>query len=208
MIDHPLRGRFNAWLLDALDGYMHRQYGDVKARLFRDLPPTVVEVGAGSGANFRYFPPGTRVMAVEPNVRMHSRLERRAQRRGLTLDLHRESGEGIALADGSVAFVCASLVLCSVRDPAGVAREVRRVLAPGGRFVCIEHVMAPRGSAVAAIQRGIRRPWQWVFEGCNLCNRTEAALRTAGFRSVEIEPLHMRTVFMPLRYQIVATCVA
>lgn len=208
MTDNPVRGRFNAWLLDALDGYMHRKYGALKERLFHDMPPTVIELGAGSGANFRYYPRGTRVVAVEPNVRMHARLRRRAERLGLVLDLHAEGGESLALESGSVDFVCATLVLCSVSDPEAVVREVRRILAPGGRFVCIEHVQGPPGSWLLALQRRIRRPWQWVFEGCNLCNETEAVLRGAGFREVAIEPLRVSTMFAPIRYQMAARCVA
>jgi SAM-dependent methyltransferase len=206
--EHAVRGRFNAWLLDVLDEYMHRKYGPLKVRSFGAVPDTVVDLGAGSGANFRYFPPGTRVVAVEPSVHMHARLQRKARQHGLALDLHEAGGETLALPDASVDLVCASLVLCTVPDPARVVAEVRRVLRPGGRFVTIEHVPAPHGSGIAALQRAIRRPWRWVFEGCELCNHTSAVLRAAGFRTVEIEPFRLGTVFLPLRYQIIATCVA
>ena len=208
MRDHPVRGRLNAWLLDVLDGYMDRKYGSIKTRLFGAVPATVVDLGAGSGANFRYFPPRTRVVAVEPSVHMHARLERKARRHGLVLELHEAGGETLALPDASVDFVCASLVLCTVPDPERVVAEVRRVLRPGGRFVAIEHVAAPAGSGIAALQRAVRRPWRWAFEGCELCNQTTAVLRAAGFRAVEIEPFRLGTVFLPLRYQITATCIA
>ena len=208
MAGNPVRGRFNAWLLDALDDYMHRKYCAVKTRLFRTVPPTIVELGAGSGANFRYFPAGTHVIAVEPNVHMHDRLARNAERYGLTLHLHDAGGEALDIADGTIDFVCSSLVLCTVPEPSRVIAEVRRVLRPGGRFVAIEHVHAPPGSGVAVLQRVIRRPWRWVFEGCELCNRTEAVVRGAGFREIRVEPLRVPTVFLPLRYQIAVSCVA
>ena len=206
--DNPLRGRFNGWLLDVLDDYMHVKYGPLKSKLFGAVPPTVVDLGAGSGANFRYFPQGTHVVAVEPNARMHARLARNAARRGLTLQLHVAGAEALALADPSVDLVCCSLVLCTVSAPARAVAEVRRVLRPGGRFVAIEHVAAPAGSVVAAVQRAVRRPWRWVLEGCELCNTTEAVLRGAGFREVRIEPLHVPTVLVPIRYQIAAVCIA
>jgi SAM-dependent methyltransferase len=208
MTDHPLRGRFNAWLLDVADDYSDRMYGAIKRRLFANLPATIVELGAGSGANFRYYPRGSRVIVIEPNVRMHPRLRRRASRAGLTLDLRTAPGEDLPFADASVEFVCASLVLCSVTDPARVVSEIRRVLVPGGRFVCVEHVGAPVRSRAAALQRALRRPWRWLFEGCDLCNHTPAVLEAAGFRSVEITPLDMRMAFPPLRHQIAATCTA
>lgn len=208
MTDHAVRGRFNAWLLDALDGYMHRKYGPLKARLFGTVPSTVVDLGAGPGANFRYFPPGTRVIAVEPSAHMHARLRRKARHYGLALEIHEAGGETLALPDASVDLVCASLVLCTVPDPPRVVAEVRRVLRPGGRFVTIEHVAAPPGSGTAALQRAIRRPWRWMFEGCELCNQTPAVLRAAGFHTVRIEPFRFGTVFVPLRYQITATCTA
>jgi SAM-dependent methyltransferase len=208
MTDHPIRGRLNAWLLDRSDAYVHQHYGELKAGLFRDAPSTVVELGAGSGVNMRYFPPGTRVVAIEPNVRMHPRLRRRAEQAGVTLDVQTRGAEGLPFASGSVEFIFATFVLCSVQDPAQVVREIRRVLAPGGRFVCIEHVMAPPGSRVAALQRAIRRPWRWLLEGCDLCNRTESVLRAGGFRSAEIQPLDLPATLLPIRYQIAATCVA
>jgi SAM-dependent methyltransferase len=208
MRDTPIRGRFNAWLLDALEAYMHRKYGALKAQLFAPLPPTVVELGPGAGANLRYYPRGTRVVAIEPNVRMHDRLRRTAEKHGLELELHAVGAESLDLPSESADLVCATLVLCSLSEPARVMAEVRRVLRPDGRFVCIEHVAAPAGSAGALLQRTMRRPWRWLFEGCELRNRTETVLCTAGFRHVDIEYFEMSTVFLPLRYQIAATCTA
>ena len=70
MIDNPVRGRFNAWFFAALDGYMHWKYADIKSRLFEQAPPVVVELGPGSGANLRYLPRGSRLIAIEPNRHM------------------------------------------------------------------------------------------------------------------------------------------
>ena len=46
-----------------------------------------------------------------------------------------------------------SLVLCTVENPEQVIAEVHRVLKPGGRFACVEHVEAPAGSAIHRMQR-------------------------------------------------------
>ena len=77
---NPIRGRINAAFFAAMDWYMHWKYADVKRQLFADLPPTLVEIGAGTGANFRYLPRGSKVIAVEPNRYMHASLRRSAAR--------------------------------------------------------------------------------------------------------------------------------
>lgn len=209
LLDNPLRGRFNAWLLDSLDDYMDGKYGLLKSRLLAPFPPVLVELGPGSGANFRYYPPGTQVIAFEPNVRMHAGLRRKAAQHSLKLDVRTTGAESLDLPDKSVGLVFTSLVLCSVQNPAAVLAEVHRVLQPGGRFVCLEHVQAPPDrTAVSRLQRVVRRPWRWLFEGCNLCNQTELALRAAGFRELRVEPLEVSTIFVPIRFQIAATCLA
>lgn len=207
MIDNPLRGRFNAWLLAALDGYMHGKYGAIKTRLLAGAPSVIVEIGPGSGANLRYLPRGTRLIAVEPNRQMHSLLRRRAKKLGIDLDLRGLAGESMDLPSESADLVFSSLVLCTVDDPHKVVSEVRRILKPGGRFACVEHVEAPAGSALKSVQRAIRKPWRWVFEGCDLCRNTGDLLKSAGFSEVEVNPIIWRSVFFPMRHQITAICI-
>ena len=207
VIDNPIRGRFNAWFFQALDGYMHRKYCEIKSHLLQQPPATVVELGSGAGANLRYLPRGIRLIAIEPNVRMHPALRRRAAELGIELDLRGLRGEELDIPTGSVDFVFSSLVLCSVERPEQVIAEVRRILKPGGRFACVEHVVAPEGSTIHAIQRLIRRPWKWLFEGCELCRDTGATLRSSGFSRVDVQSLVLPTIFIPIRHQIAALCV-
>jgi SAM-dependent methyltransferase len=206
LIDNPVRGRFNAIFFDALEGYMHWKYAALKRPLFASTPQTVVEIGPGAGANLRYLTPGTRLIAIEPNKHFHPILRKRAAEFGVELDLRGLAGEALDLPSESVDFVFSSLVLCSVSDPAGVITEVKRVLRPNGRFVCIEHVAAPEGSAIAKLQVAIKRPWRWIFEGCDLCRHTGDTLSAAGFSEVDIQPAVLPTVFVPIRHQIIANC--
>jgi ubiquinone/menaquinone biosynthesis C-methylase UbiE len=207
MIDNPIRGRFNAWFFAALDGYMHGKYGRIKSGLLKDAPSVVVELGPGSGANLRYLARGTRLIGIEPNKQMHSLLQRRANQFGIDLDLRGLAGEQLDLPSQSVDFVFSSLVLCSVEKPDQVVSEVRRVLKPRGRFACVEHVEAHASTAISGLQHAVRKPWKWLFEGCDLCRDTAATLRSAGFSRVDITPFILRSIFIPVRHQIAAMCV-
>lgn len=207
VLGHPIRDRINAWFFRAMDGYVHRKYRHIKRELFGGLPRTVLEIGAGDGANFRYLDAGTHVIAVEPNVHMHASLRAAAALHRVTVDVRAAFAERLPVPDGSVDAVISSLVLCTVTNPERALAEVRRVLRPDGRFCCVEHVAAPEGSWVARVQRLVKRPWRWFFEGCDTHRDVARLLRDAGFAAVEITPFTLRTAFLPIRPQIAAVAV-
>jgi SAM-dependent methyltransferase len=199
---HRARGAFNALFFSVMGPYIEWNLRQRKRRVFAGLPGTVVELGAGVGANFRYLRPGSTLVAVEPNLPMHRRLQAAAERHGVHLDLRDRLAERTGLPDRSVDSVISSLVLCTVTDPAGVLAEVRRILRPGGTFRFVEHVAARAGTPTRALQRVLRRPWAWTFEGCS-CERDLAGLlRAAGFARVDLEPYRLRTPFIPFNTQI------
>lgn len=205
---NPVRGRFNAVFFTVMDRYMDHLLRARKTTHFADLPDQVLELGPGVGANFRYLRPGTRVIAVEPNRAMHRRLRARAARYGIDLDLRTVVGERLDVADASVDAVISSLVLCTVGDPAAVLAEIRRVLAPGGRYAFVEHVAAPTGTWLRRVQRVVRRPWAWVFEGCSCERDLGTVIEQAGFARVDAERYRLRSPFLPFNTHVAGTATA
>jgi len=205
-VDNAVRGRLNAAVLRASNAYAHRLLGRRKRRLLANLPPTVVEIGPGTGANLRYYRPGTRVIAIEPNRHMHSPLRKAAQRYGIELELRDEGADAIDLPDASVDAVVSTLVLCTVPDPAATLREVCRILRPDGRFLFLEHVRAGHSHPVLrAVQRCVARPWRWFFEGCDVLRDIEATLARTGWTHLELQRYHVPTLFLPINAQIAGT---
>lgn len=199
---HSARGPFNAAFFRWIDPVMESSLGKRKQRLFANLPHRVVEIGPGAGANLRYLPAGSTLVAIEPNRYMHAPLRAAARRRGVKLDLREAMAERTGLPDHSVDCVISSLVLCSVQDPAEVLAEIRQILRPGGTFRFLEHVVAEPGSATRAAQRILRRPWAWTFEGCSCERDLERSIRAAGFASVELERYRIHTPFVPFNSHI------
>ena len=179
--------RWLAFVLAHSEPSDRRLYGDRKRALLGGLGPTVVEIGAGVGANAPYFAPGTAWRVVEPNAFVHEGLVRMAERHGLHLELTGGTAERLPFPDASADAVVSTLVLCSVEDPARVLAEARRVLRPGGRFVFVEHVAAPEGTTLRRAQRLCRAPWGLVADGCRPDRDTEALVRAAGFADVRME---------------------
>lgn len=205
---NAVRGPLNAVFFTVFDGYLNWILRKQKRRLFADLPGTVVELGAGVGANFRYMAPGTRLVAVEPNPHMRPGLRKRAAMAGIDLTVLPSGAEAIDLADASVDTVICTLVMCTVDDPVRVLGEVRRILKPGGRFVFLEHVAAPAGNWRRRLQILVHGPWRWLFEGCNTNRETAEVVRAAGFAAADIEDFRMRSPFIPVNTMIAGQAVA
>lgn len=112
-----------------------------KQDLFRSLPEfkkpggqlTVLEIGCGTGANFEFYPPGTKVICTDPNPHFQKYLTKcMSENDHLTYDKFVvASGEDLrAVQDESVDAVVCTLVLCSVDDVAQTLRESHRILRP------------------------------------------------------------------------------
>jgi SAM-dependent methyltransferase len=103
-------------------------------------------VGLGPGTDLLFLPSTvTSVAAVEPEAPMRRMASALARRRGITAEIVDGVGESIPFPDNSFDSVHVGLVLCSVDDVTATLGEIRRVLAPGGRLVVLEHV---RGDGV------------------------------------------------------------
>lgn len=184
---NPIRGRFNSWLLAKYEDDFDEEMGERKRQHMSAFDGTVVEIGAGNGVNFRYYPPGIKLVVYEPNPYMHKRLHDTAADHKIDYELRATSAEQLDFEAGSVDAVACTLVLCTVPNPLQVITEVHRVLKPGGRFFFMEHVAAPEGSGLRKVQNLLHRPWHWMFEGCHTNRETEPLLETAGFSNLDIE---------------------
>ncbi|HXO13100.1 MAG TPA: class I SAM-dependent methyltransferase, partial [Mycobacterium sp.] len=98
-------------------------------------------VGLGPGTDLLFLPAAvTSVAAVEPEAAMRRMASTLAHRRDIDVDIVDGIGESIPFPDNSFDSVHIGLVLCSVDNVDATLAEIRRVLAPGGRLVVLEHV--------------------------------------------------------------------
>ncbi|MGD8328423.1 MAG: class I SAM-dependent methyltransferase [Acidobacteriota bacterium] len=191
LLEPPRKGpykRFFAWLLSRLQ----TRYGDEierrKRTLLAAVHGTVVEIGAGAGANLRLYPQAVDLLLlIEPNAHLRPYLRREASRQGRSVEVRSGTAEHMEVADEFADFVVSTLVLCSVDDLRATLDEVLRVLKPGGVFVFVEHVAAPRGTPLRRWQRRLRRFWRMIGDGCTLDREIWAGIEEAGFRSHHIE---------------------
>lgn len=116
----------------------------LRASALREMPAgaNVLEVGTGTGLNFSFYPSGATGAATELSGEMIG-IARRKRERPAGVRLVRCRAEELPFADDSFDAALATLVFCSVNDPARAFAELRRVVRRGGTVVLLEHVRPP-----------------------------------------------------------------
>jgi phosphatidylethanolamine/phosphatidyl-N-methylethanolamine N-methyltransferase len=114
-----------------------------RAEALSHLPPNgrILEVGAGTGLNFRFYPPGARGVASELSGEMLKIAATKED--AVKLALTQNEAEHLPFDNDSFDAAFATLVFCSVVSPAQAFTELRRVIKPGGTLVLLEHVRPP-----------------------------------------------------------------
>ena len=96
----------------------------------------VLEVGAGTGLNFRFYPPTASAVATEPSGEMI----RRAKEKTSSINLVQTDAQKLPFAENTFDAAFGTLVFCSIPDPVAAFEELRRVVKLGGRIILLEHV--------------------------------------------------------------------
>lgn len=153
-----------------------------RAELLGEARGATLELGAGTGANLQHYPDAvTELVLAEPDRHMARRLRAHAATAGRPVEVLEARAERLPLEDARFDTAVATLVLCTVDDPARALREIARVLKPGGRLMFIEHVRGDT-ARLARWQDRLERPWGWVAGGCHPNRDTIASLESAGLR--------------------------
>lgn len=182
LVKHPLFARIYSHLVVPM---MAKGGGDdLRRRNLGELSGTIVEVGAGEGANFAFYPDAvSQVVAVEPESYLRERAAVRTTERVRLVD---GTAERLPVADAEADAVVFSLVLCSI-DQAQALAEARRVLRPGGEIRFLEHVAAGPGT-LRRVQSALDATvWPLLAGGCHCARETEQAIVDAGFEITRIE---------------------
>lgn len=157
----------------------------------------VLEVGAGTGANFSYYNEHAQeIIATEPDPYMLQRARRRAEEVGRSIDLRRAPAEELPFENDSFDTVVSTLVMCTVGDPLRALSEVRRVLKPSGELRLFEHVRYE--NAFGAFWQDLVTPaWRWFVAGCHPNRDTATIVREAGFEFERLEPMKLQPPVPP-----------
>jgi ubiquinone/menaquinone biosynthesis C-methylase UbiE len=139
-----------------------------------------LEVGAGTGANVRFYPASAPVVAIDRSWAMLRRARRKSPRSLLVAaDVH-----ALPFRDACFDWTAGTLVFCEVADPIKGFREIGRVSKPGAPLVLLEHVRP--GGWAGRVAEAVTRLTGPLF-GERFDRRTAALLRASGWRVRKVE---------------------
>jgi ubiquinone/menaquinone biosynthesis C-methylase UbiE len=177
-VKHPIFARF----FDRLSQREERLgQAEHRRELLAGLAGRMVDVGAGNGLNFRFYPPAvTEVVAVEPEPYLRDRAGEAARDAPVRVEVIDGVADRLPADDASFDAGIASLVLCTVPDQRAALTELFRVIRPGGELRFYEHVRAD-GGGLARFQDAAALVWPTLGGGCHPNRDTAAAIEAAGF---------------------------
>ena len=165
------RKGFFAMMYSLVSESVDQKFHTVKEKLFEEVPEAcdVLEIGPGVGANFKYYRNLKSLTAYEPNTHMHQQLREQAAESGIQhFVLVGEGAEDLfESAIGKFDVVVSTLVLCSVKQPDVVLKNVEMWLKPGGKFLFLEHVAEQKGTPMRWFQTFISPFTRFAFDGCH-----------------------------------------
>ena len=180
VVDNP----FFARLWTALSAHEPESITALRRENLAGLAGRVLEVGAGTGSNFGFYPDSvSQVVAVEPEQRLAARACAAAAGAPVPVQVTGKTVEAMCDREPFDAVVC-SLVLCSVEDPDSVLRQICSLLRPGGQLRYFEHVAS--GGIRGRLQRlADATVWPLLGGNCHTHRDTEVSILSAGFELLD-----------------------
>ncbi len=165
----------------------NRQLVPYRERVISAAQGRVLEIGIGSGANIPFYGSSSReLIGLEPAPRLIAMAQQASAESVLPVTLIEGSSEAIPLESASIDTVVSTWTLCTIPNPVGALREMRRVIKPGGRLLFAEHGLAPEPN-MQKWQNWLTPAWKRFAGGCHLNRAVGALIEEAGFHIEHIK---------------------
>ncbi|MFL3028308.1 MAG: class I SAM-dependent methyltransferase [Candidatus Neomarinimicrobiota bacterium] len=153
---------------------------------------TVLEIGIGSGLNIPLYDENhvKKVVGVDPSEDMQALAKDRINESPIDIQLVVADAAKIPLDDQSIDTIVCTYTLCTVSNPEGVLKEMKRILKPGGKFLFSEHGHAPDES-VNKFQLRLEPFWKFLADGCHLTRSIPELLRANGMKLDKMESMYL-----------------
>ncbi len=155
------------------------RFEKIRSNLVEKARGDVLEIGFGTGANFRYYTNVERVEAIEPNPQMSIQAAKRIKQARAAIYTYQAKAEQLPFEEDRFDSIVATLVFCTIPDPERALQEIRRTSKPGARVLLFEHVKMDQ-NLLAKTQQALTPVWKKMCDGCHLDRDTLKLVEQSG----------------------------
>lgn len=155
-------------------------------KMLHRLEGNVLDVGSGTGVNFKYFNDSVNVLAVEPSKAMQDKSIDKIGQKHIEL-LNVGVNDEILnhrIKENSLDAVVCTLVLCTIPNPEESIKKFKKWLKPTGKLVVLEHVHSDK-KFNSKLENFLNPFWNKFADGCNLNRNTNELILQNGFVAKE-----------------------
>ncbi|QMT18141.1 class I SAM-dependent methyltransferase [Planococcus maritimus] len=165
------------------------RFEKIRAGLVRKARGRVLEIGFGTGANFRYYQGADRVDAIEPNPDMSKQAGNRIRKSKTPIRTYEAVAEKLPFADNCFDTVVATLVFCTIPDPVKALEEIYRVSKPGAKILMFEHVKMDQ-PLIGKTQQSLTPVWKRLCDGCHLDRDTLDLINRSPLDIIQVDSFY------------------
>ena len=196
--DNTVHHPFFARIWATIAAHETEQMRESRRENLAGLSGRILEVGAGTGSNFAFYPRSVeRVVAIEPERQLVGLAREAATTAPVPVEVTNRTVESFS-ADEPFDAMVFSLVLCSVAQPDSVLRQALSLLKPGGELRYLEHVASKgvRGGFQRLVD--VTTLWPRLAGNCHAHRHTEQSIRSAGFEIEDTRTDHLFPAWVPV----------
>ena len=193
-VSDSIRRKFYSLVFELALGLIDEYFSYYNANLLEELhqirkakgqPLTIVEIGPGPATNLPYFPADTNLIIIEKNAMFKPFIESTMQKDYPQMKLVKSVMSDVTIItsqdipDSSVDFVVGTHIFCCIQNDLGTAKQIKRILKPGGKFFSLEIVQRDPStqSWMERILRTVYPPfYRFVVHGCGLGTQRSQAI--------------------------------
>jgi phosphatidylethanolamine/phosphatidyl-N-methylethanolamine N-methyltransferase len=175
--------------------------GRARAVELLDLQPgeRVLELGIGTGLLLHQYPSNVHVTGIDYSAKMLEKTERRVEELRLAnVSLHQMDARRMDFPDNSFDKAVGAYFLSAVPDPAVVAREISRVVRPGGSVLFLNHFRSERA--------WLARVEEWLLPVCMKVGFTTTLELSHVLKQAPLEVRHRENTNLFNYWKIVKCC--
>lgn len=170
-----------------------------RRKLISKLKGNVLEVGVGTGKNLGHYGRKAKVTGIDLSPKMLEKAKQKINSLKGNYELLVMDAQHLKFKDRSFDYVVCTFVLCSVPEPVGALKEMKRVCKKRGKIIMLEHVLSDNW--FIALFQHIHNPLTRILFGFNVNRKTVENIKKAGLEIKKEENLAFFDVFRKIEVE-------